>query len=82
MSNTLCDEAREKGATDEQIARILELDTYLEHTDYTVIKVYEIAISDPTTAEELKRQYADVFAERNRCRTEIDQIFKSLEGTQ
>ncbi len=78
MSDVLCDEAYRRGATPEQLARIFEANQYLEHTDYTVIKVYEVAVSNPTEAEALKRQYADIFAERARYRAEIRTILDSL----
>ncbi len=80
MSNILCDSAREKGATNEQIARIFELDTYLGHTDYVVIKLYEASVTAPSTVDALRAQYADILTERSRSRTELSNILDSLEG--
>lgn len=79
MSNILCDSARKKGATDEQIARIFELDTYLDRTDYVVIKLYEASVTAPSTEDSLRAQYADILAERGRSRTELSNILDSLE---
>lgn len=58
--------------TDEEIAkqRISELKKFLSDTDYIIIKISEGAAT--------KEEYADVIAQRQKCREEINELEKNI----
>lgn len=78
MSSILVDKAKDSGATNEQCEQILQSESYLEHTDYVVIKIYEAMIIAPDTVDSLKNTYRDVLNKRAVERAKIDSIFNNL----
>lgn len=78
MSSRSYAEALQLDATEEQLAQLVEYESYLDDTDYTVIKVYEAMITDPDTVDDLKREYAEIFTRRAECRDALNELMESL----
>ena len=58
----------------------MEYESYLDDTDYTVIKIYEAMIVDPDSVEALKDEYQSIIEQRAQCRTAINELMESLKN--
>ena len=55
-------------------ARIMDLQEFLNNTDYVVIKLYEALITNDSSYEDLKTKYADIIEQRKAARAEINSL--------